>query len=141
MNPLDSSQTPYSEESLVESIDSPESGISPAKPELQEVSTEGETMQSFLTAPQDNKPLPLPPLELLISATERTWMSISLDGDVYQDVQFDAGESYVWEAKESFRLTLGNTAVMHMMLDGREIEFDRSKSLLQDWVIDSNPVE
>jgi len=27
------------------------------------------------------------------------------------------------------------------MLDGREIEFDRSKSLLQNWVIDSNPVE
>jgi cytoskeleton protein RodZ len=138
---LDSSQTPYPEESLVESIDSPESAISPAKLELQEVSTEGETMQSFVTGPQDNKPLPLPPLELLISATERTWMSISLDGDVYQDVQFHAGESYVWEAKESFRLTLGNTAVMHMMLDGREIEFDRSKSLLQDWVIDSNPVE
>jgi hypothetical protein len=26
-----------------------------------------------------------------------------------------------------------------MMLDGREIEFDRSKSLLEDWVIHSNP--
>ncbi|MCH2293973.1 MAG: DUF4115 domain-containing protein, partial [SAR324 cluster bacterium] len=68
-----------------------------------------------------------------------TWMSIALDGDKYLDVQFDAGESYIWEAKESFRLTLGNTAVMYMMLDGREIEFDRSKSLLEDWVIHSNP--
>ena len=52
---------------------------------------------------------------------------------------FDAGESHIWEAKESFKLTLGNTAVMFMMLDGREIEFDRSKNLLEDWVIHSNP--
>ncbi len=66
-------------------------------------------------------------------------MSIALDDDEYLDVQFDAGESHIWEAKESFKLTLGNTAVMYMMLDGREIEFDRSKNLLEDWVIHSKP--
>ena len=62
-----------------------------------------------------------------------------MDGEASLALQFDAGESYIWEAKESFRLTLGNTDVMYMMLDGREIEFDRSKSLLEDWVIHSNP--
>lgn len=138
-DPLDSNQDPI----LRETLDNPEvpadSGSAPANPELPESSTEGEAMQSFVTEPEENKPLPLPPMELLISATERTWMSIALDGDEYLDVQFDAGESYIWEAKESFRLTLGNTAVMYMMLDGREIEFDRSKSLLEDWVIHSNP--
>ena len=64
-------------------------------------------------------------MELLISATERTWMSIALDGDEYLDVQFDAGESYIWEAKESF-----DDPGQHrcdVMLDGKEIEFDRSK--------------
>ena len=48
-------------------------------------------------------------------------------------------EKVISGSEESFRLTLGNTAVMYMMLDGREIEFDRSKSLLEDWVIHSNP--
>ena len=66
-------------------------------------------------------------------------MSIGLDDEEYLDGQFDAGESHIGEAKESFKLTLGNTAVIYMMLDGREIEFDRSKNLLEDWVIHSNP--
>ncbi len=85
---------------------------------------------------EDHLPPPVvSSMKLVISATDRTWISIALDGGPYRDVQFEAGESYEWETNNQFLLTLGNSAAVHLMLDGRELEFDRSRSLLTDWGI------
>ena len=80
-------------------------------------------------------------MQLIISSTERAWFTILMDDREIMDVMLDAGESYELEANERFVVTLGNTAALHLMFDGREIEFDRSKSLLTDWVIEANPSE
>ena len=105
------------------------------------ISSEIKTVDSLKAQVQVSELEPPPPMQLIISSTERAWFTISMDDREIMDVMLYAGESYELEAHERFLVTLGNTAALHVMFDGREIEFDRSKSLLKDWVIEANPSE
>ena len=112
------------------------------KPEIQSpIPSEDEPVDTVEAQTQVSEPLPPPPMQLIISSTERAWFAILIDDQEIMDVMMEAGESYELEAQERFLVTLGNTAAFHLMFDGREIEFDRSKSLLRDWVIEANPSE
>ena len=55
-----------------------------------------------------------------------------------EDYRIEADEIQQWEAKENYLLTLGNTQVVRVLLNGREIETNRINQLLTDWVVDAN---
>jgi len=77
-------------------------------------------------------------LVLEVEASDETWISIAVDGKETKDVRIRAEEIHQWEAKRQYLLTLGNTKVLRVLLNGREIETDRTNQLLTDWVIDAN---
>ena len=78
----------------------------------------------------------LEPLTLEVEASEGTWISISIDGNEANDIRLSADEIYQWEAKKEYLLTIGNTNAVRILLNGREIETNRTHQLLTDWVID-----
>jgi hypothetical protein len=73
-----------------------------------------------------------------VEASEGTWVSISVDGKEIEDYRIEADEIQQWEAKDNYLLILGNTQVVRVLLNGREIETNRTKQLLTDWVVDAN---
>ncbi|MEZ7852875.1 MAG: DUF4115 domain-containing protein [SAR324 cluster bacterium] len=81
---------------------------------------------------------PAEPLTLEVEASEGTWVSISVDGKEIEDYRIEADEIQQWEAKDNYLLILGNTQVVRVLLNGREIETNRTNQLLTDWVVDAN---
>ncbi len=81
---------------------------------------------------------PVGTLVLEVEASEETWISIAVDGKETKDVLIIAEDIHQWEAKRQYLLTLGNTQVLRVLLNGREIETDRTNQLLTDWVIDAS---
>ena len=81
---------------------------------------------------------PAEPLTLEVEASERTWISISVDGKEIEDYRIEADEIQQWEAKDNYLLIIGNTQVVRVLLNGREIETNRTNQLLTDWVVDAN---
>ena len=80
----------------------------------------------------------LEPLTLEVEAIEGTWVSISVDGEEKKDYRLEADEIQQWEAKENYLLTLGNSKVVRVLLNGREIETNRTNHLLRDWLVNAN---
>ena len=78
------------------------------------------------------------PLTLEVEASEGTWISISVDGNEAKDIRLSTDEIHQWEAKKEYLLTLGNTHAVRILLNGREIETNRTHQLLTDWVIDKS---
>ena len=76
------------------------------------------------------------PLTLEIEASEGTWISLAIDNLDTQDFRISADEIQQWVAKKHFLLTIGNTKVVRVLLNGREIETDRTNDLLLDWYVD-----
>jgi cytoskeletal protein RodZ len=81
---------------------------------------------------------PAEPLTLEVEASEGTWISISVDGKEIEDYRIEADEIKQWEAKDNYQLILGNTQVVRVLLNGREIETNRTNQLLTDWIVDAN---
>ena len=106
-----------------------ESGISlkvPNQTNLSELS-QPEVEQDFLE-----------PLTLEVEASEGTWISISVDGNEAKDIRLSTDEIHQLEAKKEYLLTLGNTHAVRILLNGREIETNRTHQLLTDWLIDKS---
>ena len=80
----------------------------------------------------------LEPLTLEVEASEGTWISISVDGNAAKDIRLSTDEIHQWEAKKEYLLTLGNTHAVRILLNGREIETNRTHQLLTDWLIDKS---
>ena len=80
----------------------------------------------------------LEPLTLEVEASEGTWISISVDGNEAKDIRLSTDEFHQWEAKKEYLLTLGNTHAVRILLNGREIETNRTHQLLKDWLIDKS---
>ena len=80
----------------------------------------------------------LEPLTLEVEASEGTWISISVDGNEANDIRLNTDEIHQWEARKEYLLTLGNTNAVRILLNGREIETNRTHQLLTDWVIDKS---
>lgn len=78
------------------------------------------------------------PLTLEVEASEGTWISVSVDGNDAEDIRLATEEIHQWEAKTEYQVTLGNTHAVRILLNGREIETDRTHQLLMDWVIDKS---
>ena len=78
------------------------------------------------------------PLTLEVEASEGTWISISVDGNEAKDIRLSTDEIHQWEAKKEYLLTLGNTHAVRILLNGREIETNRTHQLLTDWGIDKS---
>jgi cytoskeletal protein RodZ len=115
----------------------------PEVPEVPEESTEVSTVDENQTETtksikQELVETPVEPLTLEVEASEGTWVSISVDGKEIKDYRIEADEIQQWEAKENYLLTLGNTQVVRVLLNGREIETNRTNQLLTDWVVDAN---
>jgi len=118
--------------------------VADEKPEVKEESTEVATVdekQVETTKKSIEQAIiqaPVEPLTLEVEASEGTWVSISVDGNDIEDYRIEADEIQQWEAKEKYLLTLGNTQVVRVLLNGREIETNRTNQLLIDWVVDAN---
>ena len=81
---------------------------------------------------------PVEPLTLEVEASEGTWVSISVDGKEIKDYRIEVDEIQQWEAKDNYLLILGNTQVVRVLLNGREIETNRTNQLLTDWLVDAS---
>ncbi len=57
-------------------------------------------------------------LELMVVAKERTWLSVSVDGEPVADLTLEQGEQRQWEADEFFQLNVGNGRGLELYLDG-----------------------
>ena len=118
--------------------------VADEKPEVRKESTEVATVdeKQVETTKKNIMPAtiqaPVEPLTLEVEASEGTWVSISVDGNDIEDYRIEADEIQQWEAKEKYLLTLGNTQVVRVLLNGREIETNRTNQLLIDWVVDAN---
>ena len=77
-------------------------------------------------------------LALEVEASEGTWISISVDGNEAKDIRLSTDEIHQLEAKKKYLLTLGNTHAVRILLNGREIETNRTHQLLTNWVIDKS---
>jgi cytoskeletal protein RodZ len=64
---------------------------------------------------------PTPPHTLRVEAKEMTWMLVTIDDGETQDVLLQAGETWVWRARQSFLVTLGNAAGVALVLDDRPL--------------------
>ena len=91
-----------------------------------------------MSQPEVNQNLLDPPLTLEVEASEGTWISISVDGNESKDIRLNTDEIYQWEAKKEYQLTLGNTNAVRILLNGREIETNRTHQLLIDWLINKS---
>ena len=96
-----------------------------------------QTNLSELSQPEVEQDV-LEPLTLEVEASEGTWISISVDGNEAKDIRLSTDEIHQWEAKKEYLLTLGNTHAVRILLNGREIETNRTHQLLTDWVIDKS---
>jgi len=96
-----------------------------------------QTNLSELSKPEVEQDV-LEPLTLEVEASEGTWISISVDGNEAKDIRLSTEEIHQWEAKKEYLLTLGNTHAVRILLNGREIETNRTHQLLTDWVIDKS---
>ena len=117
--------------------------VTDSPPEEQEDSTEIAAVVQKQTETTENieKEIvqsPVEPLTLEVEASEGTWVSISVDGKEIEDYRIEADEIQQWEAKDNYMLILGNTQVVRVLLNGREIETNRTNQLLTDWVVDAN---
>ena len=97
-----------------------------------------QTNLSDLSQPEVNQELLDPPLTLEVEASEGTWISISVDGNEAKDIRLNEDEIHQLEAKKEYQLTLGNTNAVRILLNGREIETNRTHQLLIDWLIDKS---
>tara|TARA_Y100001970_G_C14161683_1_gene818909 strand:+ start:49 stop:1026 length:978 start_codon:yes stop_codon:yes gene_type:complete len=77
------------------------------------------------------------PLTLEVEASEGTWISVAIDNSETRDYRIGADEIQQWVAKKNFLLTIGNTNAVRILLNGREIETNRTHDLLSNWLIDS----
>jgi len=62
------------------------------------------------------------PLTLSMTAIERTWIAVNVDGDRDYDVILRPGQSESWQAEEKFRLKLGKTRGVTLSLNGKPLE-------------------
>ena len=89
--------------------------------------------ESPVTKKENNEPLTLE-----IEATTGTWISLAIDNLDTQDHRIGTDEIKQWVANDKFILTIGNTQVVRVLLNGREIETNRNHDLLTNWIVDSN---
>ncbi len=60
-------------------------------------------------------------LELMAVARERTWISVSTDGEASDEVTLEAGERRAWEAEEMFELDVGSGGTVDLYLNGESL--------------------
>jgi cytoskeletal protein RodZ len=74
-------------------------------------------------------------LQLLAVARERTWLSVSIDGEPVADLTLERGEERQWEADESFELDVGNGGGLELYLDGEFLGTAGSGSRLVEGLV------
>ena len=78
-------------------------------------------------------------LELLAVARERTWLSVSIDGEPVADLTLEEGEQRQWAAEEYFQLDVGNGGGLGLYLDGEFLGTAGSGSrLVEGLVVNEN---
>jgi hypothetical protein len=78
-------------------------------------------------------------LELLAVARERTWLSVSVDGEPVADLTLERGQQRQWEADEYFQLDVGNGGGLELYLDGEPLGTAGSGSrLVEGLIVDEN---
>lgn len=61
------------------------------------------------------------PMSLVISATELTWVSVSIDGAKAEEKVLRSGQSVTVSGRHSFAIKVGNAGGTRMVLDGRDL--------------------
>jgi cytoskeleton protein RodZ len=67
-------------------------------------------------------------LVLQARAMADTWLQVEMDGDKRQTLRLTSGKSVQWEARERFRLTVGNVRGIKLVLNGQEIPLQAGRS-------------
>ncbi|HEX8991787.1 MAG TPA: RodZ domain-containing protein [Anaerolineales bacterium] len=60
-------------------------------------------------------------VQVMVSATERTYMRITVDGKVQFEGRTDVGSTYSYQASEQVEILVGNAAALRVTYNGREL--------------------
>jgi hypothetical protein len=82
------------------------------------------------------------PLRLTIRAKEHSWFNMTIDNFREEDFILPTGTAKTFEAKEVFRLTIGNKSGVELSLNGKLVTLPKSESrVIKDFIINSKRVE
>ena len=59
----------------------------------------------------------------MITCSDRTWVSVVIDGNEKKEFMLNPEEMIVLNAKDSFDLLIGNAAGVKLNLNGKEVGF------------------
>lgn len=60
-------------------------------------------------------------LNLELKALERTWLQITVDDSAAQEHIFDRGMNHSWNARDRFKLLIGNGSGVRLFLNGKDL--------------------
>ncbi len=60
-------------------------------------------------------------LTLELKALEKTWLQIVVDDSLAKELTFESGASGRWQARDRFKLRIGNAAGVRLYLNGRDL--------------------
>ncbi len=60
-------------------------------------------------------------LHLELKALEKTWLQIVVDDSLLKELTFEAGATQRWQARDRFKLRIGNAAGVRLYLNGQDL--------------------
>ncbi len=69
-----------------------------------------------------------------------TWLNVTIDERDAKEVLVLPGEQVVYRAEERYRLTVGNTKEVEVLLNGEVQSMDQRNDLLIDWELDATSI-
>ena len=125
-------QSPQGEEELTVTEEMEHVEVEPVVPSIPETENVQEELPPDMPSeelPQEppvfekqlekNQKILLPPLDITLSALERTWLAVDVDSSRHYDVTLQAGEEINFSMNDSMRLTIGNAGGLLIKADGR----------------------
>ncbi|HEY3172588.1 MAG TPA: helix-turn-helix domain-containing protein [Thermoanaerobaculia bacterium] len=91
-------------------------------------------------APAPDSPLERTGVALVLESDAPSWIEISADGEKVFGGMMSAGESRTFEARKTFRLTLGNAGGVRVSVDGRPLApLGRPGQVVRNVVLPDSP--
>lgn len=96
--------------------------VSVEPPVISWVEPKSALIESLVAQPAGDQAAAKPDdLKLEVKALETTWLQIIVDDSVAREFTFESGTTQRWQAKDKFKLRIGNAAGVRLVLNGRDL--------------------
>ncbi|MDZ7330401.1 MAG: DUF4115 domain-containing protein [candidate division KSB1 bacterium] len=93
-----------------------------AQPEIVSVLPDTAISDTNQIAADSSQIVPAPKfLSLELKALEKTWLQIVVDDSLAKELTFESGANQRWQARERFKLRIGNAAGVRLYLNGQDL--------------------